>query len=383
MEIIKPLLEKFTDKEMELLSTFFGEEAAYISKGLETSLGAVLQDLTKVVENDPDKLAKVLLDGGHTGDILDDLQGLFKNADKTQLIVTIGNNINNHFFGDKAASTAKKISSISGLKKTSSSSLYGLATPLLLGFIGKEFRSKNLSVSDLKAALLGRTGKLIPAEEPKQKTLKKQKKKKTNHSTWFHTVAWVGLAALLFAALFYSLRERVFKEKPSEVTFHPETSLPLEKSMALPDSLKPDTLDAIPLPKETKQEVTFAGTPSNLNENEEEETPEAKQEVARPVPSQPKLNLNKRGVWTTLNPSTFNKNSAEMGNSEDARKLVIFLTSNSSAKVQISGLGAGRLAEDRAYALRDFLFQNGIGLERMELVEGRNSSNELVAVQIN
>jgi len=95
----------------------------------------------------------VLKDGGHTGEILDDLPSLLGNFDKTQLLITIGSNIFNYFSGNKSNGIVEKLSTLNGIRKTSASSLVGLAAPLVLGALGKVVGREGLGVSGLTRLL--------------------------------------------------------------------------------------------------------------------------------------------------------------------------------------------------------------------------------------
>ncbi|MBK6979045.1 MAG: DUF937 domain-containing protein [Cytophagaceae bacterium] len=88
-------------------------------------------------------------DGEHTGSF-QNLENFSSNNEKTQLLITIGNNIVNHFLKNSANDVVEKISKIAEVRKTSASSLLSLAAPLVLGYIGKKVKDNSLDVSGLK-----------------------------------------------------------------------------------------------------------------------------------------------------------------------------------------------------------------------------------------
>ena len=142
MDFLSLIKNYISEKALENLSSFLGESKSSVESGLTLSLNSFMAGLSKHSNSDleTNKIIKVLNDGGHTGDILNNFEGFSENDEKTQLLVTIGNNIVNHFIGSKSNSLIEKIADISDIKKTSASSLLSLSGPFILGFIGKNIK---------------------------------------------------------------------------------------------------------------------------------------------------------------------------------------------------------------------------------------------------
>lgn len=257
MEIINGLKSKIGGAEVEKISQFLGESTEAVSKSLDLSLNAMLGGLKGVSshEGDAAKILKVINDGGHSGDLTDDLPRLFNNPDKVQLLITIGKNINNHFFNSKAGVLIDKISEIGALSKTSASSLFSLAAPLILGVLGKSIKTDGLSLdgfttklkneelstdANTSAVLLGSLGfagavSSVPQETPAPKTEVSKKvvpipktktsvekellddnqpatrqkvKKEESSEAPINWMAWVFLGILGLAAMFYTFRDK-------------------------------------------------------------------------------------------------------------------------------------------------------------------------------
>lgn len=398
MNIIGLIKDKLTDSVIEKVSNFLGEHPENISlaldKAVPTVIGGIIQNTT--TEDSAGKVMDVLKDGGHTGEILDDLPNLLGNFDKTQLLITIGTNIFNHFLGNKSNGIIESISSLSNIRKTSASSLVGLATPLVLGALGKVIAREGLGVSGLikllneqRDAVLAALppvliNKIVTKDEPaNNKTAKEQvKEKKKDQNVNPNTagggpavwIPWVLLALVLIAILFY-----VFKYKKQQDA-QPQQALSLADSTAtiLPDTSSFNTVPtdsmAITTPVE-KIEPKPAGT------EVEEKKPDLPKIEAKPASTTDNSSaaspatsvsdaLNNSTSWIALPNLNFRKGSAEISSKGDINDLVRFLKSNSKARITIAGgsqSSGSTLGEDRAYALRDVLLERGVRESQIEI----------------
>lgn len=398
MKILGLIKDKLTDSVIEKVSNFLGEHPENISlaldKAIPTVLGGIIQNTT--TEESAGKVMDVLKDGGHTGEILDDLPQLLSNFDKTQLLITIGTNIFNHFLGNKSNGLVETISSLSNIRKTSASSLVGLATPLVLGALGKVITKEGIGVSGLMKLLNDQRdtvlaalppaviNKLVMKEEPvskktakeQAKEKKKEKEKDTNPNpntgggaaVW---IPWVLLALVLIAILFY-----VFKYKKEQGA--QEANLPAIDSTAigLPDTTFTTTpTDSVsittpvetqePKPVETKVEEKKADLPKII------EKPATNTGTTTSTNS-PALSdaLQNNKSWIALPNLNFRSGSAEISNKGDVNDLVKFLKNNSKARITIAGgsqSSGGTLGEDRAYALREVLLERGVSESQIDI----------------
>ncbi|MFT4734185.1 MAG: OOP family OmpA-OmpF porin, partial [Arcticibacterium sp.] len=146
MEIINSLKSRIGEAEEEKICQFLGESIESVDKSFDLILNAMLGGLKEIAQRNGDASAvlKVINDGGHSGDLTDNLLGLFGNSNKMKLLITIGNNINSHFFGNNIVKVINKITSLGGISKTSAVSLFSLAAPLVLGVMGKNIKIENL-----------------------------------------------------------------------------------------------------------------------------------------------------------------------------------------------------------------------------------------------
>ncbi|MEK7257033.1 MAG: DUF937 domain-containing protein [Bacteroidota bacterium] len=75
----------------------------------------------------------------------------------------VAGNLMSKLFGGKVGGILDAISSFAGIKKSSTSSLLGLAGPLVMGFLGKKIKSEGLSMSGLASLLGSQKGSIMSA----------------------------------------------------------------------------------------------------------------------------------------------------------------------------------------------------------------------------
>ena len=407
MDILGLIKDKLTDSVIEKVSNFLGEHPENIGSALNSSVPIVLGGIMRNASNDEEtgKVMDVLKDGGHTGEILDDLPNLLGNFDKTQLLITIGSNIFNHFAGSKSNSIVEKLSTLTGIRKTSASSLVGLAAPLVLGALGKVVNKEGLGVSGLTRLLAdqresvfgalppaianqlnfkGTTSTVKPESDEKPKETKKDTKETKGFLSWIPWVL-VGLIFLAGLAYFWKYRKGV---KPTEPAIEVGV-LPKQDSIATNNDFSAVT------PTDTSTGFTNTEV---VKSNEVAKTPEKvavekpkieepkKVEVTKPAEKKPEeikvketpkatitenvsssngdisQQLKSSKSWISLN-TNFKNNSAEISSKGDLDAVVKFLKANRKSKITIAGgsqSSKGTLGEDRAYAIREVLLERGV-----------------------
>ena len=401
MDILGLIKDKLTDSVIEKVSNFLGEHPENIGSALNSSVPIVLGGIMRNASNDEEtgKIMDVLKDGGHTGEILDDLPNLLSNFDKTQLLITIGSNIFNHFTGNKSNAIVEKLSSLTGIRKTSASSLVGLAAPLVLGALGKVVDKEGLGVSGLTRLLADQRESVFGALPPaianqlsfKSPVLKKKlesveklketKKETTESKGILMWIPWILIGLLFLAGLAY-----FWKYRKSEKTSEPTASEVI--GLANQDSTLIEGNFAGPIPIDSANDFTNIDPVKTIEEGkttEEVIEPKPKTEIIKPVEEKiekPKVRekpktiltesfssggdvseqLKNKKSWISLN-TDFRKNSAELTSKSDLDAVVKYLKANRKAKVIIAGGSqstTGTLAEDRAYAIREVLIERGV-----------------------
>jgi outer membrane protein OmpA-like peptidoglycan-associated protein len=400
MDILGLIKDKLTDSVIDKVSNFLGEYPENIGSALNSSvlivLGGIMRNAS--IDEETEKVMNVLRDGGHTGEILDDLSNLLENFDKTQLLITIGSNIFNHFAGSKTNSIVEKLSLITGIRKTSASSLVGLAAPLVLGALGKVVNKEGLGVSGLTRLLEYQQesvfGTLPPAIANhlnfKSSTVKPEKveepkvvkKESTKGKAIVSMIPWflVGLIFLAGLAYFWKYRKGIkLANSTTEVSdFQKLDSIAINNNFS---TIAPvDTITGFKNTEEAKsfeeEKRTEKIVVDKLKVEDQKQIEVIKKEetkikeIAKSIESE---NISSNGgdireqlksskSWISLN-TNFKNNSAEISSTGELEEVVKYLKGNRSLKITIAGgsqSSKGTLGEDRAYAIREVLLETGI-----------------------
>lgn len=422
MDILGLIKDKLTDTVADKVSGFLGESPEKISGALSTAVPAVLGGIMQHAndETDTQKIMDIVKDGGHTGEILDDLSGLLNNFDKTQLLITIGSNIFNHFFGNKANAVVEKLASISGIRKTSASSLLGLASPLVLGALGKIIDKEGLGVSGLGRVLNDQKDSVLGALPPaitNQLNVKPTKKTGNGNNTsvdntpakptekpvkngtksgfniWIPIVlfALLGLGALAY--LWNNKRnalKNAVKSDSTQLVLSSQDSLKVDDSLAVggdsttqfdststqSSSFESKPAEEIkPLPKEEPKKEVEKPAETKKIEPVKKETPVAESTSTPSTSSGGSVSeqIKSSKAWIGLSGVKFRKGNADIASNGEIDELAKYLKANRKAKISIAGGadGSARVAEDRAWALYGKLYDKGVGENQMEVKSSR------------
>jgi OmpA-OmpF porin, OOP family len=420
MDFLSKIKNTITAKTVENLADFLGEKTVNVESGIGLSLNSFIAGVLKYAHSDVElkSIINVLNDGGHTGDILNNIESFSSNFEKTQLLVTIGNNISSHFLGNKVPLLVEKISGISEIRKTSASSLLSLSAPIVLGFIGKTMKENNFDLVGLRNHFKEINEPIInslppainnifqfkktvntpvPSNLPSSTVDKKEKtKSKVN---WSVILPWLilgiaGLSVIYFAKFAnketIDMPEAVLTEKPQDdlipEDFLPDSSvanLPVEKNIvpipseviAQPIQIPADEFEKTP---ETTQKSSVAEVKKEVSkptEKKETATSVKNTKETSPVKNSESEIKTPEG-WSAINGTAFKKNSAEISNSTLINGIIGQLK-NSNKNINISPLSGGNrtLAEDRAYALREILIEKGVSEDQITVSKSISGSN--------
>lgn len=420
MDFLSKIKNTITAKTVENLATFLGENTANVESGIGLCLNSFMAGILKYGHSDVElkNIINVLNDGGHTGDILNNIESFSSNFEKTQLLVTIGNNISSHFLANKVQLLVEKISEISEIRKTSASSLLSLSAPIVLGFIGKTMKENNFDLVGLRNHFKEINEPIINSLPPAINNIFQFKKtvntpvpgnlqsspvvnkEKTKSKVNFLVILpWLilgiaGLSVLYFAK--FAKKETTdmpvatITEKPQDdlipEDFLPDSSvanLPVEKNIVpIPSEVKPEPIqkpaDEVKKLPETTQKPNVAEVKKELSKpaekkettsllNNTKETPTIKNSASE---------IKTPAGWSAINGTAFKKNSAEISNSTMINGIISQLKS-SNKNINISPLSSGNrtLAEDRAYALREMLIEKGISEDQINVSKSISGSN--------
>lgn len=410
MNLLTLIKNSTSDVTINNLANYLGEDLNGTKIGLDLGVNSFLASIIKFASTE--KAAKSLLgilnDGGHTGDILNNIESFSGNTEKSKLLETIGSNIVNHFLESKAGGVSEKISEIGGIKNSSSSALLSFGAPLVLGALGKIVRERNMNAADLKNYLSyqgDEVSGMLPGTISNFLNLPKYTKAsgtpfKHNQAVsdlnkdnerkginWGLILPWI-LLFLVGALIYYytGFNKNPKSDKAVNAvtdTLHPEEFLPIDTLSKVDNKAKTDTVKVV------KPVTPKSIEPSVVTEKVEklkEVTPKAeKKESPKVAPATPQASAVKpkkesvksnipKGL-SEIGGNAFSKNSAEITNSNSLKSLVNRLKEG-SAKVTITPLsGAVSLGVDRAYAIRDFLLENGVALNQIEIGSAKSGNS--------
>jgi outer membrane protein OmpA-like peptidoglycan-associated protein len=141
-----------------------GKARSALEGAIATILSGLLQRTSR--PGGAESLLSTLREGGHGGDLLDNLGSALATPDGTQNLMTTGHTLLGSIFGDKLGNVANALSGGLGLSKGVANSLLALAAPLVMGQLGKLVASQGLGLSGLVELLSGQKKFLQSAAPP-------------------------------------------------------------------------------------------------------------------------------------------------------------------------------------------------------------------------
>jgi OmpA-OmpF porin, OOP family len=126
-----------------------GEDSSLVTK----AIGAAIPSLLGGVINSgstPSGLSSIMnLLGGQDNSILDNLEDVLGDSEKSSGMMSAGTGILSSLLGDKLGGIVGAVSEFSGLGSGSTSSIFSFLAPVLMGAIGKKVQADGLGISGL------------------------------------------------------------------------------------------------------------------------------------------------------------------------------------------------------------------------------------------
>ncbi|HLO80319.1 MAG TPA: OmpA family protein [Chitinophagaceae bacterium] len=152
---------QFSSELINQASSFLGESDVNLSKGLNAIIPAALSGIVKKAEDGDTStlvnLAKSAFDSG----ILDSLPNTFSAIGGG--VPSIGPGLITGLFGDKYGAIANAVSSFTGLKGATTSSLFGTVVPAALALLGKFAKETNATPGSIASLLSGQKNSILSA----------------------------------------------------------------------------------------------------------------------------------------------------------------------------------------------------------------------------
>lgn len=152
LDLVKSQL---TGSVMSQAASFLGESESGTQSALSAALPAVLGGIVnKASTTDGAKgILDLIKSQNHDGGILNNFGNILSSPSQAQGLVQSGSGLISSILGDKASGIINAITSLSGIRSSSVSSLLSMAAPLLMGGIGKQVSNSNLGLSGLTSLL--------------------------------------------------------------------------------------------------------------------------------------------------------------------------------------------------------------------------------------
>ena len=151
INLLDMLIDQIDDTVISQAGSFLGVENSGVKSAMGAALPSILGSL--IASGSSSQGSKGLIDmitkGGHDGSVFDNLGSVLGGGDSASNFLNSGSDILKSLMGNKLDSVVDIISSVSGLNKGSSSSIMNMAAPLVMGMVGKYFKSKALDAMGL------------------------------------------------------------------------------------------------------------------------------------------------------------------------------------------------------------------------------------------
>ena len=163
MDLLETLKGYVTPDLIGKAATMLGESESGVSKAvggiLPTVLGGLLGKSSST--EGANELMGMFSGGAYDGSVLDNVSGLL--GDAPTALPETGGELLGSLFGDKTGGISNLISSFSGLKGSSVSSLLGMAAPLVMGLVGRQVSSQGLGATGLQSLLMSQKDNITAA----------------------------------------------------------------------------------------------------------------------------------------------------------------------------------------------------------------------------
>lgn len=166
MNLLDVIKNYLTPELISQVSKLIGEDNEKTGKALKSVLPVVLGGLaTKTSEPiGAGQLVTLLQNGGHDGRLLTNLSESLSNKESASGILEAGSGIISSLFGTKGGAIASAISTVSGVKSSSVTSLMNLVAPIVMGAVGKEATAHGgLTASGLTSLLASQKDSILSA----------------------------------------------------------------------------------------------------------------------------------------------------------------------------------------------------------------------------
>ena len=158
INLLKMLQDQMGSTVVEQASKFLGESGANTTSGINALLPSLLGGLIGKgsTESGASGILDMITKGNHDGGIMDSIGSVFGGGSSTSNMMNAGSLLTSALFGgSKLGSVLDIVTKVTGMRRSSSSSLMNLLAPVVMGMIGKQVKSGGLNASGLMNMLMG------------------------------------------------------------------------------------------------------------------------------------------------------------------------------------------------------------------------------------
>ena len=164
--VMDMVLKQLTPDNLSAVAGMLGEDQSKVSAAMSGAAPAILGGLVSAFSKPEGKQAFERQLDQADGGIMDNLSGLLGGAGGSSLAGTGASMLGSLLGDNKMGMLAAAIGSFSGMSSTSSKSLLGLATPMLMGMLKSKGKSDGLSAGGLVDMLIGQKDNIAGAMPP-------------------------------------------------------------------------------------------------------------------------------------------------------------------------------------------------------------------------
>jgi len=167
INLLEMLSSQIGGSQYSQIGKFLNTDEGTVKSAMDAALPSILGS---VINNGNSStgaagLINMLNKGNFDGSMLDNLGGLFGGGNATSSLMNSGSSILSSLMGNKLGSVVDMIGSMTGMKKSNSSSLMSMAAPLVMSMLGRYVKNKSLDASGL-SSFLGTQKKHVAAALP-------------------------------------------------------------------------------------------------------------------------------------------------------------------------------------------------------------------------
>ncbi len=155
INLLEMLSSQMGGSQYSQIGKFLGADEGIVKSAMGAALPSILGS---VISNGSTNtgaagLINMLNKGNFDGSMLDNLGGLFGGGNATSSLMNSGSSILSSLMGNKLGSVVDMIGSLTGMKKSNSSSLMSMAAPLVMSMVGRYVKNKALDATGLSKFL--------------------------------------------------------------------------------------------------------------------------------------------------------------------------------------------------------------------------------------